>query len=203
MNTQLQKHPKSDNQIDGPSLTLRQKRFVRYYVETCNATEAARLAGYSGNDVTLASVGYENLRKSKILAEIERLGNPIADAEEVLHRLTKRSRARISDVLTDAGEFDLQTAKDNDADDLIKKLKIRKTRRTTAQGESIEEVTHEHIHLLRGSCVVLWSRADTKPDRTLAGDYRRRRLSFIASNPAPSNPKVAGSGTSAVLGSKL
>ena len=60
-----------------------------------------------------------------------------------MQRLTKQSRARISDVLTDAGEFDLQTAKDNDADDLIKKLKIRKTRRTTAQGETIDEVTQD------------------------------------------------------------
>ena len=45
--------------------------------------------------------------------------------------------------MTDDGEFDLQTAKDNDADDLIKKLKTRKTRRTTAQGQTIEEVTQD------------------------------------------------------------
>lgn len=143
MSAQLQKHSNPNYQIDRPTLTLRQKRFIRYYVETLNATKAARLAGYSGNAVTLASVGCENLRKPQIVAEINRLCNPIADAEEVLQRLTKHSRARISDVLTDTGEFDLQTAKDNDADDLIKKLKFRKTRRTTPQGETIEEVTQD------------------------------------------------------------
>jgi hypothetical protein len=49
-------------------LTHKQRRFVEAY--TGNATEAARAAGYKGNDVTLAAVGSENLRKPLIAAAI-------------------------------------------------------------------------------------------------------------------------------------
>jgi len=43
------------------ALTIKQQKFVDSY--SGNATEAARLAGYAGNDTTLASIGNENLRK--------------------------------------------------------------------------------------------------------------------------------------------
>ncbi len=50
----------------GEKLTLKQETFVSEYLKTGNATEAARRAGYKGNDVTLARVGAENLRKPLI-----------------------------------------------------------------------------------------------------------------------------------------
>jgi phage terminase small subunit len=50
-------------------LTARQSKFVKVFAG--NATEAARLAGYTGNDVTLAAVGFENLRKPHIRAAID------------------------------------------------------------------------------------------------------------------------------------
>jgi phage terminase small subunit len=49
-------------------LTLKQRKFVEAFKG--NATEAARVAGYKGNDVTLAAVGAENLRKPQILEAI-------------------------------------------------------------------------------------------------------------------------------------
>ncbi len=54
-------------------LTLKQARFVRAYLGDAagNATEAARRAGYAGNDHTLAAVGSENLRKPAVAAAIE------------------------------------------------------------------------------------------------------------------------------------
>lgn len=52
------------------SLTLKQSRFVDAYMAYANATEAARRAGYQGDAVTLASVGYENLRKPQIMEAI-------------------------------------------------------------------------------------------------------------------------------------
>lgn len=110
----------------GLNLTIKQKSFIRFYLETGNATEAARLAGYGGNDVTLASIGYELLRHPQICSEIKRLCDPIADAQEVLQRMTQYSRASIADVLTDSGSFDLQTAKQKGSDTLIKKLKFDK-----------------------------------------------------------------------------
>jgi phage terminase small subunit len=50
-------------------LTHKQQLFVDFYEG--NGTEAARNAGYKGNDNTLCSVGKENLRKPLILKAIE------------------------------------------------------------------------------------------------------------------------------------
>jgi len=49
-------------------LTRKQTLFVEAYCGEAagNATEAARLAGYAGNDVTLGQVGAENLKKPQI-----------------------------------------------------------------------------------------------------------------------------------------
>ena len=47
-------------------LTDKQIMFIECYIQTLNATEAARRAGYKGNDNTLASVGSENLQKPAI-----------------------------------------------------------------------------------------------------------------------------------------
>lgn len=54
-------------------LTDKQMKFVEVF--RGNATEAARLAGYEGNDKTLAQVGYENLRKPEILKAIRERGD--------------------------------------------------------------------------------------------------------------------------------
>lgn len=54
-------------------LTEKQRRFVEAYMgdAAANATEAARLAGYKGDDNTLRSIGSENLTKPNIQAAIE------------------------------------------------------------------------------------------------------------------------------------
>ena len=52
-------------------LTPKQLLFVSEYLKTGNATEAARRAGYKGNDKTLGQVGAENLKKPGILRAIE------------------------------------------------------------------------------------------------------------------------------------
>lgn len=71
------------------ALTLKQKAFADYYIEFGNATVAARKAGYKGNDVTLAAVGSENLRKPQISEYIAERVKPteekhIATADEVM-----------------------------------------------------------------------------------------------------------------------
>ena len=71
------------------ALTLKQKAFADYYIELGNATVAARKAGYKGNDVTLAAVGSENLRKPQIAEYIAERIKPteekhIATADEVM-----------------------------------------------------------------------------------------------------------------------
>ena len=131
-------------EITSGYLNLRQKLWIRYYLETQHGENAARLAGYKGSRATLRSISSENLTKPAIKAELNRLLNPIADAQEVLQRLTKHSRSSISQVLDKDGSFDLQTAKDQNSDDLIKKLKItRKVRIDAITKERTEEVTHD------------------------------------------------------------
>lgn len=75
------------------TLTEKQRRFVEAYMGAArgNATEAARLAGYKGNDVTLAAVGSENLRKPQIAQAIEerRQADPLVlTREQAMARLS-------------------------------------------------------------------------------------------------------------------
>lgn len=81
-----------------PKLTDKQRSFVREYVRCLNSTKAARLAGYEGNDVTLASVGYENLRKPQIRAAIDEIltANSMSGAE-VIARINQQARGAHAD----------------------------------------------------------------------------------------------------------
>lgn len=88
-------------------LTERQKAFCDYYIETLNATEAARRAGYS--EKTAKEIGCENLTKPNIQAYIqERLKQMdkerIASAEEVLEYLTRVMRGEEKEKLLEYNE---------------------------------------------------------------------------------------------------
>lgn len=81
-------------------LTEKQRRFVDYYVETGNASEAARRAGYSKK--TAGWIGQENLQKPTIKAAIDaRLkeleDKRIAKADEVLQFLTSTLRGEVKE----------------------------------------------------------------------------------------------------------
>lgn len=81
-------------------LTEKQRRFVDYYVETGNASEAARRAGYS--EKTAGWIGQENLQKPTIKAAIDaRLKDledkRIAKADEVLEFLTSTLRGEVKE----------------------------------------------------------------------------------------------------------
>lgn len=85
--------------------TPRQKLFAKYWCETLNATESARLAGYSAK--TASQMGYENLRKPEVKALIHERMRELAhtaDLEETLVFLTKVMRGEIKD------QFDLDPA---------------------------------------------------------------------------------------------
>lgn len=79
-------------------MTERQKRFVDYFIESGNATDAARKAGYKHPDV----VGDQNLGKLGVREAIqarlkEMESKRIANAEEVLTFLTAAMRGEITE----------------------------------------------------------------------------------------------------------
>ncbi len=56
---------------DPNKLTLKQSRFVDYYLQTGNATKSAKLAGYTTNNNTLRNIGATNLTKPNIAKAIK------------------------------------------------------------------------------------------------------------------------------------
>ena len=100
-------------------LSEKQKRFIDYYIETLNASEAARRAGYSIK--TANRIGQENLTKPVIKSAIEeRLAQleseRIAGAEEVLKYLTAVMRGeeieeQVVTVGTGQGESEVKIVK--------------------------------------------------------------------------------------------
>lgn len=53
------------------ALTPKQKLFVEEYLKDLNATQAAKRAGYAGNDVTLGQMGAQNLQSPAIAKAIQ------------------------------------------------------------------------------------------------------------------------------------
>lgn len=92
-------------------LTPKQKAFAEYYIETGNATEAARKAGYKGKN--LNRIASENLSKLDIknyiaekMKELE--DQRIAKADEILKYLTRVIRGEETEqvvVTENIGDF--------------------------------------------------------------------------------------------------
>lgn len=79
-------------------LTEKQKRFIDYYIETGNATEACKRAGYNGKN--LNRIASENLSKLDrfIKEKMESKQNDrIASQDEVLEYLTRVMRGEEKD----------------------------------------------------------------------------------------------------------
>lgn len=81
-------------------MTPRQKKFCEYYIQSGNAADAARKAGYS--EKTARNIGQENLTKPDIKAYIrERTGSQdkkmVADANEVLEFYSAVMRGEVKD----------------------------------------------------------------------------------------------------------
>lgn len=82
------------------AMTEKQKRFCEYYIASGNATESAIKAGYSKK--TAKETGYENLTKPHIKEYIDKkleemASDRIADATEVLERLTQIARREVKE----------------------------------------------------------------------------------------------------------
>lgn len=79
-------------------LTLKQQKFIDYYIQFGNATKAAIEAGYSKTSAhTIATENMRNLAPM-IKERMQMLSNArIASAEEVLERLTRIARGEEKD----------------------------------------------------------------------------------------------------------
>lgn len=69
-------------------LTLKQRKWIKYYLETGNATQAAMRAYNCKNEVSAASIGYQNFNKLQILiplrAIMEKKGLDLGSLLEVV-----------------------------------------------------------------------------------------------------------------------
>lgn len=108
--------------------TGKQLLFAQHYIVTLNQTESARLAGYKGDDVTLASTGSRLIRNHKVLAYINaQLEQYAMAASEVITRLTDIARGDIADTLNPLGGIDPLEAKRRGKSHLIKRIKSKTT----------------------------------------------------------------------------
>lgn len=121
---------------ESQELTLKQRKFCLAFVGEANgnATDAARIAGYKGNKITLGAVGAENLEKPQIQARLQelqaqaekKLGARVLSAAEVLAGLTMIAEADVAEVFEPDGSFDLASAKRRGKSRLIKSMAFDK-----------------------------------------------------------------------------
>ncbi len=111
-------------------LTDKQYMFVECYLACFNATEAARQAGYNGNDRTLASIGSENLTKPNIAEAIRRrLEAQAMNTAEALKRVADLARGNMAnfvkvDPSTGSVTLDMAQALQDGMGGLIKTLDV-------------------------------------------------------------------------------
>lgn len=124
------------------ALTNKQQAFIEYYLQCWNASEAARLAGYS--EQTAYSTGSRLLKNVEVQEAVRvRLVELKASADEVLTRFTSHARGTMESfmLIRDDGSAALDLVKASEAKQLHLIKKLKTTRRTFKEGES--EVTNE------------------------------------------------------------
>jgi len=90
-------------------LTTKQQLFVYWYVKLLNGTQAAKRAGYAGDDYTLGQVSYENLKKPDIKGEIDRkLRESIPSPDELLSRIGAQATVDVTAYTRPDGTLDVQ-----------------------------------------------------------------------------------------------
>jgi phage terminase small subunit len=109
-----------------PKLTDKQRVFVEYYLQSFNATDAARKAGYADPELS----GWENRQKQVIKDEIERRLSAVAmDADEVLMRLAAMARGSLDPFMLESDDDvwpDLTSDKAKANRHLLKKIKPKR-----------------------------------------------------------------------------
>jgi len=119
-------------------LTSKQRIFVEAYLQTWNASEAARRAGYS--EKTCGAIGHKLLKKAEIATEIRRrVADTTVGTDEGLTRLTAQARGDVS---------------------LLFKVQERWTEEPRSLDEIVEETTGTDekgnpVRLYRVRCIVI------------------------------------------------
>ena len=121
-------------------MNKKQALFVDYYLQSFNASDAARKAGYS--EKTAYSIGHELLRKPEVSEAIQaRLSDVHMSADEALKLLADIARgdmAQMMDISSVGFSIDMSRAKELGLTRLIKKVK-QKTVTHLAKNESDED----------------------------------------------------------------
>lgn len=181
---------------------LRDKQilFVEHYLQTWNAAEAARRAGYGvtndSNDETIASIGRENLRKPAIRARIDaRLKEAGMSADEVLARLTEQARGSVEDFIDAKGNIDLAQAKQRRSLHNVKKI----TQKTRYVGEVKEVEIQLELHDSQGALEKLarhhqlfTDKLKVNVDGELKIDDSREQLARLIAGIADRDPAATG-----------
>ena len=115
-------------------LTIKQKAWVEFYLQSWNASDAARRAGYKSPAIS----GYDNLKKPNVVKHIQaRMDEISMGADEALMRLSRSARwdpGRYVIIDEDTGNpsVDVQRVIDDDWSFMIKNI------RPTAHGTIVE-----------------------------------------------------------------
>lgn len=123
--------------------TGKQRAFINHYIICLNATEAAKKAGYRGSYDTLRSIGYENLTKPHISAEVERRMKKLTlSADEVLYRISQHATGTMADFLDISDKYGTAISLEKaEREGKLHLLKEYKETETTVKGKDGSEKT--------------------------------------------------------------
>ena len=148
-------------------LTDKQKAFIEHYLQTWNATEAARRAEYKGTYESLRVIGSQNLTKPHIRKCIdERMQELTLTSNEVLLRLAQQAAGSIADFIDETGVVRWDKVKEKGH--LVKRITHRKGR----------EVTLE-IHDAQSALVHLGRHYSLFKDRVQVEDWRTEIIQLL------------------------
>lgn len=126
-------------------LNERQKKFAEEYVICLNASEAARRAGYQGEDESIWVTASRLLRNAKVRAHVDKLlSEQSASRAEIIGRLTSIARSDMGDFIDPATlTVNMRQAKENGLTHLVKKIKQTIISQDDRQTEIFEFELHD------------------------------------------------------------
>lgn len=147
-------------------LNPKQKKFIEMYLGEAhfNGTKAAELAGYSGSKNTLGVTAYDLLRNPKIKEELDKVLSAMTmPSNVVLTRLTEIAEGKVTDFLDGNKNFDLERAKKEGKDHLLKKVKIERTirqRKTEIRDDMRGFLAEDEIEDLESEVEIIFEKTE-------------------------------------------